>query len=66
MDIAVDPKQADLDLATAELDSRSAFLLSRVDGNLTFEEILDVAGMTRLEAFRYLARLLLRGILEVR
>jgi hypothetical protein len=54
------------ELAAQELDSRSAFLLSRIDGNLSFEEILDVAGMTRLEAFRYLARLLLRGILEVR
>jgi hypothetical protein len=54
------------DLAAEELDSRSAFLLSRIDGALSFEEILDVAGMTRLEAFRYLARLLLRGILEVR
>jgi hypothetical protein len=54
------------ELAAEELDSRSAFLLSRIDGNLSFEEILDVAGMTRLEAFRYLARLLLRGILEVR
>jgi len=54
------------DLATESLDSRAAFLLSRIDGNLSFEEILDVAGMTRLEAFRYLARLLLRGILDVR
>ncbi len=49
-----------------ELDHRSAFLLSRVDGVLTLEDVLDVSGMARLEAFRHLCRLLLRGILELR
>jgi hypothetical protein len=28
--------------------------------------VLDVSGMARLEAYRHLCRLLLRGILEVR
>ena len=54
------------ELSREDLDSRAAFLLSRVDGTLAFEEILDIAGMSRLEAFRYLSRMLLRGILEVR
>jgi hypothetical protein len=54
------------EIALQQLDSRSAFLLSRIDGTLTFEEILDVAGMSRLEAYRHLCKLLLRGILEVR
>jgi hypothetical protein len=54
------------EIALQALDSRAAFLLSRIDGMLTFEEILDVAGMSRLEAYRHLCRLLLRGILEVR
>ncbi len=54
------------EIALQELDSRAAFLLSRIDGTLTFEEVLDVAGMARLEAYRHLCRLLLRGILEVR
>ena len=49
-----------------KLDSRAAFLLSRIDGSLTFEEILDVSGMTRLEACRHMAKMLVRGILEVR
>jgi len=49
-----------------ELDHRAAFLLSRVDGVLSLEDVLDVAGMARLEAFRHLSRLMLRGILEIR
>jgi hypothetical protein len=49
-----------------ELDHRAAFLLSRIDGVLTLEDVLDVSGMARLEAFRHLSRLLLRGILELR
>jgi hypothetical protein len=49
-----------------ELDHRAAFLLSRIDGALTLEDVLDVSGMGRLEAFRHLSRLLLRGILELR
>jgi hypothetical protein len=51
------------DLGTSLIGARAAFLLSRVDGQLTFDEILDVSGMPRLEAFRYLCQLLLRGIL---
>ncbi len=54
------------EISVQELDSRAAFLLSRIDGMLSFEEILDVAGMGKMEAYRHLCRLLLRGILEVR
>ena len=54
------------ELADQKLDIRAAFLLSRIDGALSFEEILDVSGMARGEAFRHLSMLLLRGILEVR
>jgi len=50
----------------SDLDHRAAFLLSRVDGVLSLEDVLDVAGMARLEAFRHLSRLMLRGILELR
>jgi hypothetical protein len=46
------------------LDPRAAFLLSRVDGSLTYEELLDVSGMPRLEAGRYLCQLVLRGLLR--
>ena len=53
-------------LTRRALDPRAAFLLSRIDGTLSFEDILDVAGMGRLEACRHLAHLLWRGIIEAR
>src|SRR5690606_22276529 len=34
------------------LDHRAGFLLSLVDGTLTIEEILDISGMSRLDALR--------------
>jgi hypothetical protein len=52
------------DLTGRALDPRAAFLVSRMDGTLTYEEILDVAGMGRLEACRHLAQLLVRGIIR--
>lgn len=52
------------ELAAAPISSRAAFLLSRVDGLLSIDEILDVSGMPRLEAYRYLCQLFLRGILR--
>lgn len=51
-------------LGDTTINPRAAFLLSRIDGLLTLEEILDVSGMPRLEAFRYLCQLFLRGILR--
>lgn len=45
----------------APLDPRSAFLLSRLDGQLTAEDIVDVSGMSRMEALRCLAHLIRRG-----
>jgi hypothetical protein len=52
------------ELAGSPISPRAAFLLSRVDGLLSIDEILDVAGMSRIEAFRYLCQLFLRGILR--
>ena len=52
------------ELASTPISPRAAFLLSRVDGSLSLDEILDVSGMPRLEAFRYLCQLFLRGILR--
>lgn len=52
------------ELASAPISPRAAFLLSRVDGILSLEEILDVSGMPRIEAMRYLCQLFLRGILR--
>lgn len=52
------------ELGSAPISPRAAFLLSRIDGLLTIDEILDVCGMPRLEAYRYLCQLFLRGILR--
>jgi hypothetical protein len=54
------------ELSAHSLDNRSAFLLSRIDGTFSIEEILDVSGMTNLETYRHLCKLLLKGILELR
>lgn len=47
------------------LDHRAGFLLSRVDGVSTIEEVLDVCGMPRLEALKTLADLLDRGAIRL-
>jgi hypothetical protein len=52
------------ELAAAPISPRAAFLLSRIDGVLSIDEILDVSGMPRIEAYRYLCQLYLRGILR--
>jgi hypothetical protein len=52
------------ELASAPISPRAAFLLSRIDGTLTVDELLDVSGMPRLEAYRHICQLFLRGILR--
>jgi hypothetical protein len=52
------------ELGSARISPRAAFLLSRIDGTLTIDEILDVSGMPRIEAYRHLCQLFLRGILR--
>lgn len=47
------------------LDHRAGFLLSRVDGTSTVEEIIDTSGMPRLEALRTLCDLLDLRALEL-
>ncbi len=42
---------------------RAAFLVSRVDGDISYDELLDVSGMPRMEAYRYLCQLAMRGVL---
>lgn len=53
-------------ISTEKLDHRAGFLLSRVDGLLSFEDIFDVSGMSRLDVLRVLSRLLRLGFIEVR
>jgi tetratricopeptide (TPR) repeat protein len=52
------------ELQDAPINPRAAFLLSRIDGTLTIDELLDVSGMPRLEAYRHICQLYLRGILR--
>lgn len=52
------------ELQGAPISPRAAFLLSRIDGTLTIDELLDVSGMSRVEALRHLCQLYLRGILR--
>jgi len=47
------------------LDARSAFLLSRVDGTFSVDDLLDISGMDRTEATRLVAILVRRGALDV-
>lgn len=47
------------------LDHRAGFLLSRVDGQHTLEEIIDVSGMARLEALKMLTELLDAGAIQL-
>jgi hypothetical protein len=49
-----------------ELDPRGAFLLSRIDGMSSADDLLEVSGMPRLEALRLLAQLLRRGAIVMR
>jgi hypothetical protein len=47
------------ELRELSLDARLFFLLSRVDGASTLEEIVDMSGMPEHEALRYLCELLM-------
>ncbi len=59
------PALGDAELRWLGLDHRSGFLLSRVDGVSTVEEVLDVCGMPRLEALKTLVDLLDRGAIRM-
>jgi hypothetical protein len=51
--------------ASPDLDPRSAFLLSRLDGMSSADDLLDVSGMPRIEALRLLALLVRRGVVTM-
>ncbi|MCD6498720.1 MAG: hypothetical protein J7M25_10550 [Deltaproteobacteria bacterium] len=52
-------------LTTSGIDHRAAFLLTRIDGNLTVDEILVISGMSRLETVRTLWNMLSEGLVEI-
>jgi hypothetical protein len=41
-------------MSMMNLDHRAAFFLSRIDGSLTIDELLDIAAIPRVEAMRLL------------
>jgi hypothetical protein len=47
------------------LSAKTAFLLSRLDGGLTLENALDVAGMPRMEALHALIELEQNGMIRL-
>jgi hypothetical protein len=59
--VAVPPDQ----ITWLSLDHRAGFLLSLVDGASTLEEILDISGMTRLEALRIMYTLVQQNVVSV-
>lgn len=53
------------DLMKLSLDARTGFLLSRIDGRLSFEALFAVSGMSRLDTTRVLVQLLDQDIIAV-
>jgi hypothetical protein len=51
------------EIPRATLDHRTGFLLSRVDGWSTVEDVLDISGMEPIDALRILCHLLDEGII---
>jgi hypothetical protein len=59
------PSLSENELRWLGLDHRAGFLLSRVDGISSVEDVLDVCGMPRLEALKTLVDLLDRGAIRI-
>lgn len=59
--VAVPPEQ----IVWLSLDHRAGFLLSLVDGVSAIEEILDISGMTRLDALRIMYTLVQQNVIAL-
>ncbi|MCP4675652.1 MAG: hypothetical protein GY854_09140 [Deltaproteobacteria bacterium] len=46
------------------LDPAAGFVLSRIDGMMTFEDLLDISGLPKFETYQILNQLLQDGIIE--
>jgi hypothetical protein len=53
------------DLSSLSIDHRAGFLLSRVDGELSVEALLDICGMQRTEALSIVADLVKRRVIRL-
>jgi hypothetical protein len=58
--VVVSPQE----LVWRSLDATAGFVLSRIDGTSTFEDIVDVSGLSRFETCRILNQLLQDGIIR--
>jgi hypothetical protein len=58
-------KMSGRELQWLSMDHRAGFLLSRVDGPITVEELLEVSGMSRLDALRILHDLLQQKVIRL-
>jgi tetratricopeptide (TPR) repeat protein len=47
------------------LDHRAGFVLAQIDGSVTFEDLFEVCGMSRLDTARILAQLVDEGVIAV-
>lgn len=56
---------AETDIRWLGLDNRAAFLLSRVDGTHTIEELVEVGGMPRVDALKTLVELRALGAITL-
>ncbi len=55
---------SDREIIWRNLDSAAGFILSRIDGMISFEDIVDISGFPRFETCRILSRLLQDGIIS--
>lgn len=53
------------ELIWLNLDHRAGFVLSLVDGRMSYDEILSICGLPEVDALRILAELLQEGVIEV-
>ncbi|MCP4606706.1 MAG: hypothetical protein GY847_40395 [Proteobacteria bacterium] len=58
--LAIDPSE----MIWHNLNPETTFIVSRIDGMITFEDILDISGLPRFETFRILNQLLQDGVIK--
>lgn len=57
-------RMSDQELIWQSLDHRAGFVLSQVDGMTSYEDLVEISGMSELEATRVLARLVEMGVIR--
>jgi hypothetical protein len=51
-------------LASLALDPKAAFVLSRIDGASSVEDVIDVSGLSRSDTLKILHELLTSGVIR--